>query len=117
MENLSVMIDDLKAHFQNAEADASKFLTEHLPALASVAEKASSNPVVDAVLAAAHLSPDWFTALAEVINKADAALGVAVEARAAAEAAAAAATGQPVPEPVAEPVPEPVPVDPAAPVA
>lgn len=113
MENLSVMINDLKSHFESEKTSVETFLGVHLPALAAVAEKASSNPVVDAVMAAAHLSPDWFTALAEVINKADAALGVAVEARAAAEAAAAAATGQPVPEPV----PEPVPVDPAAPVA
>jgi hypothetical protein len=107
--DLTGMINDLRTHFETEKASVETFLGEHLPALAVVAEKAASNPVIDAVLAAAHLSPDWFTALAEVITKADAALHVAVEARAAAEAAA----GQPQPVPVAEPVP----VDPAAPPA
>jgi hypothetical protein len=105
--DLSTMIGDLKAHFQNAETEAEKFLGEHLPALASLADKAAANPAVDAIMAAEHLSPDWFTSIADVINKADAALGVAVDARAAAEASAAAATqaaGVPAePDPAAVP--------------
>jgi hypothetical protein len=93
--DLSAMITDLKAHFETEKLDVEKFLTGHLPALAGVAEKAAANPVIDAALAAVHLSPDWFTSLADVINKADAALGVAVQAREEAEATAAAAAAPP----------------------
>jgi hypothetical protein len=97
---IAELFSDLKAHLEHS----AELAASHGPALASIAEKAASNPVIDAVMNAAHLSPDWFTALADVINRADAALGVAADATAAAQAqaaAAAAAAAQPEAAPAA----------------
>jgi hypothetical protein len=91
--NLSQIVTDFKDHFETAKTDAEKFLTEHLPALAGLAEHAATNPLIDAALQAVHLSPEMLTALAAVITKADADLAALLPAPAA-------------PEPAAEPVAE-----------
>jgi hypothetical protein len=101
--DLSVMISDLKTHYENAKADAERFLGEQLPELADLAGKAANpNPLVASAEAAVHVSPEIFAGLAAVIDKLEADL-------AAAEAAAPpvpveAAAGQEVIEPEPAPV-------------
>jgi hypothetical protein len=85
------IVNDVKAKLERDVAEGKTFLQEKLPALANLADKAQANPVIDAVLESEHLDPDWFASLADVIRKADTALGVAEDARKTAEAAAAAA--------------------------
>ncbi len=69
---LSDIVSELQSHFQTAKADAEAFLSDHLPRLAALAEHAAANPLIDAALAAVHLSPAVLAALADVIAKADA---------------------------------------------
>ena len=90
--HLSEIVNDFKNHFETVKTDAEKYLTEHLPALAGLAEHAAGNPLVDAAMQAVHLSPSMLQSLAEVITRADADL----------------AALQPAP------APEPVPADPPA---
>lgn len=94
--NLSEIVNDFKAHFETAKTDAEKYLSAHLPALEGLVQHAASNPLIDAALAAVHLSPEMLSALAAVIAKADADL----------------AALQPPPAAAAD-----VPADPAAPPA
>jgi hypothetical protein len=70
--NLSQIVTDFKTHFETSKTDAEKFLTEHLPALAGLAEHAATNPLIDAALSAVHISPEMLNALATVITKVDA---------------------------------------------
>jgi hypothetical protein len=93
--NVSEALSGVKAWFEKTDGEVTQFLEQHLPVLSNLAEKAAANPVVDAVMASVHLSPEWFTALADVINKAEGALSVAADAKAQAEAAAAAAQAPP----------------------
>lgn len=80
MLDLNMVLDDLKAHFESAEADARKFAEEYLPGLADLAGKAAANPVVVSVLNAVHLSPEFLSALAAVIDKTEADLAAAAAA-------------------------------------
>lgn len=93
----------LGAKFQRDKDELEQFLGEHLPVLANFAQKAATNPLIASILRAEHISPEWFTALADVVDKADGALKVAADAKAAAEAVAAAATAVPA-DPAAQPV-------------
>jgi len=86
--HLDQIVTDLKDHFEKSKTNAETFLTEHLPALAGLAEHAASNPLIEAALGAAHLSPAMLTALADVITKADADLAALMPAAAPAEPAA-----------------------------
>jgi hypothetical protein len=70
--HLGEIVTDLKDHFEKSKANAETFLTEHLPALAGLAEHAASNPLIESVLKAVHLSPDMLTLLAQLVDKADA---------------------------------------------
>lgn len=72
--NLSQIETDLKTHFEQAKTAAETFLGQHLPELASIAEHAEANPLVDAAMSAVHLSPEILNALAETVKRADAAL-------------------------------------------
>jgi len=96
---LMEIVNEVKTRVERDVAEGRDLLESKLPTLANLADKAAANPVIDAVLNAAHLSPDWFTSLAEVINKADAALAVADDARKAAEAAAVPAAPPAEPDP------------------
>jgi hypothetical protein len=91
--NLTQIADDLKAHFESAETTAKTFLGQHLPQLSSLAEHAAANPLVDAAMNAAHLSPEILSALADTINKADAAIAALTPPPAPAEAEAPAEAG------------------------
>jgi hypothetical protein len=71
---LGDIVNELKSHFETAKTDAEKFLTDHLPRLAALAEHAAANPVVDAILKAEHLTPSILQTLADLINGADAEL-------------------------------------------
>lgn len=100
--NLDQIVNDLKAHFQTAEETARRFLEEHLPAVENLAQKAATNPALNAILAAEHLQevPEFLATVADWITKADAALANAkaagaAEATAAAQAQAQAAAEQP----------------------
>ena len=70
--HLGDIVNDLKTHFESSKTAAETFLTEHLPALAGLAEHAATNPLIEAALNAVHLSPALLQGLAEVITKADA---------------------------------------------
>lgn len=72
MPHLAEIVTEFRQHFETAKTDAEKFLSEHLPALAGLAERAAGNPLVDAALNAVHLSPSMLQALADVITKAEA---------------------------------------------
>lgn len=98
--DLNAVIDDLKAHFASAKADAEKFAEEYLPGLADLADKASSNPLAVAALNVVHVSPEILSGLADTLMKLDAELGRQQEATAAAQSALAAAQALP-----AEPAP------------
>lgn len=101
--------ENLRNHFEAMVRDAQEKLEQELPVVADVATKTASNPAFAALTAAVHLgdAPEVLASLADVITKADTALGNAkaagaAEAQAAAEAAAAQAQ---VPEqPEAAPV-------------
>lgn len=70
--HLGEIVNDLKTHFESSKTAAETFLTEHLPALAGLAESAASNPLIESVLKAVHLSPEMLTLLAQLVDKADA---------------------------------------------
>lgn len=93
--NLAEIISDVKARAERDIEEGKAFLEQKLPTLSNLADKAAA---IDAILEAMHLDPEWFVSLADLIRKADAALGVAVEARKTAEAAAAAATAPAEPD-------------------
>ena len=102
------MISDLTAHFESwksaAVADAEKFAAAHLPLLNGL-KAVADNPVVQAILRAEHISPEFLSALASVIDRTEESLATAEAAKNAAEAAAAGAqAGQEAPAP-----PEPAP--------
>jgi len=84
---LSQIVTDLKDHFEHSKANAETFLEQHLPALAGLAEHAAANPLIDAALAAVHLSPSMLQALADVIGKAETELAALQPAPAAPESA------------------------------
>jgi hypothetical protein len=100
--DLTSMVDAFKTHFENAEAEAKTFLEQHLPVLADLAQKASVNPALAAILGAAHLNevPEFLATIADLVTKADTAIesakaqGVA-QGTAAAQAAAAATPSEP----------------------
>jgi hypothetical protein len=93
--DLDAMISDLKTHYENAKADAERFLGEQLPELSDLVGKAASNPVAVSILKAVHLSPEFLSALAAVIDKTEADLAAAEAA--APPAPVEAAAGQEVP--------------------
>ena len=98
--DLPTVINDLKAHFESAKADAEKFAAEYLPDLAGLADKASSNPLAAAALNVVHVSPEILQGLADTLMKLDAELGQQQDATAQAQAQLAAATAPPAePEP------------------
>ena len=84
ISELTVHFDSLKAA---AVADAEKFAAAHLPLLHDLAAVAG-NPVVQAVLRAEHISPEFLSAMAAVIDRTEAELAAAEAARQAAEQAA-----------------------------
>jgi hypothetical protein len=89
--NLQEIFAGLKTHFETEKTAAEGWLEQHLPGLADLADKAAANPLIDVALNAVHLSPEFLSALADTIRKADEELGAAKAAQAAAEASAAAA--------------------------
>lgn len=70
--HLAEIVTDLKNHFEASKTAAETYLTEHLPALAGLAEHAAGNPLVDAAMNAVHLSPSMLQAFADLIAKAEA---------------------------------------------
>lgn len=70
--HLSEIVNDFQTHFETAKSDAERYLSDHLPALAGLAEHAAGNPLVDAVMNAAHLSPSMLQSFADLINRAEA---------------------------------------------
>jgi len=77
----------IKAHFETAEADAQKFLAEHVPGIAAAAEKIETDPLVQAAISTV-LPAGWKQIAAEFISKLE---GLAAEAEAQKQAAAAQA--------------------------
>lgn len=73
MISLKEVSAQLKDFFERTEQDAKSFLEMHAPGLADAAEKLDSDPLVQAALGAV-LPDEVRTALAEVINKAAAAI-------------------------------------------
>jgi hypothetical protein len=104
--DLPVMVNDLKAHFEQEKGTAEKFLAEHLPGLEEFAGKVADDLTqvaiglavpasTRAMLAAFLKSVEAEVAQVEADTKA------AAEAKAAADAAAAVAEPAPVPDPAA----------------
>jgi len=86
-------VDGLKQHLEAFAASAKEKLEQELPVIAGVASALAGNPVVAALAAAEHLNqvPEYLATFAELITKADQALG-----------AAKAAAAQPPAEPPAD---------------
>ena len=93
--SLTEDIEAMKSRFESLKAQLEQHLEQDLPALASFASTAASNPVTVAIAGAVHLpeAPEVLETFAALITKADAALG-AQKAAGAAEAQAAAAEAQ-----------------------
>jgi hypothetical protein len=110
--DLNTVVANLKQHFENLKTDADAFLEQHLPELASLADKASTNPALNAILNAVHLQevPSFLETIAKLVTDADAAIASSKAAGVAEGTAAAAA-------PPAEPEQPADPADPAAPPA
>ena len=70
--HLADIVTDFKSHFETVKTDAEKYLTEHLPALQGLVDRAETNPLLQAVLTATHLSPETLTALSELVTKLEA---------------------------------------------
>ena len=73
--SLSSITADIRAAAEADEGKFRQFIDEHLPVLeeaASAAEAALASPVTQAVLAAAHISPEFASAVAEMITRAEA---------------------------------------------
>ena len=87
MIDIVAAVENIRQHLEAVKADAEAKLVQDLPGLASWAQAASTNPAVAALSAAVHLpeAPEVLAALADFINKADAAIGAA-KAQGAAEA-------------------------------
>lgn len=64
---LSQIADDIRAHFQTVEADAKRFLEEHVPGIAAAAQKLESSPVVQA-LEGTFLPPEVEAEIASLIK-------------------------------------------------
>ena len=75
---LTEIAADLKTHFETAKTDAERFLEEKLPVVAQLAEHAETNPLVDAAMAAVHVSPAILAGLADTLNKFEADLVAAL---------------------------------------
>ena len=91
MTTLIDIFDTLKADAETDLARSKRFAEEHLPVIADMVTALASNPLVQVALNVVHLSPDFLTQLASVIQEADTKLGVAKQAQADADAAQAAA--------------------------
>jgi len=100
--SLTEDLDAMKARFESLKTSLEQHLEQDLPALASFATTAASNPVTVAIASAVHLpeAPEVLEMLAGLITKADAALGEQ-KAAGAAEAQAAAAAQPPADVPAA----------------
>jgi hypothetical protein len=72
--NLAQIETDVRGAIERIATEAKNVLETHLPQVATFAEAAAANPLVDAALAVVHLPPSMLTALARVITEADAAL-------------------------------------------
>jgi hypothetical protein len=101
--DLSVMVNDLKAHFQQGVS----LLESHLPGLEELAGKVASDPLVQVAIDLA-VPASTRTMLAAFLKSVEAEVAqveadtkAAAEARAAADAAAHAAEHAPVPDPAA----------------
>ncbi len=77
--NLTQLEADIRTEAQAAVAKAKEVVThaetvveQHLPQLADLAQKAATNPLIDAALSAVHVSPSFLASLAEMLMKADA---------------------------------------------
>lgn len=89
--------ENLRNHFESLVRDAQAKLEQELPVVADVAQKTASNPAFAALTAAVHLgdAPEVLQSIADIITKADTALGAAKAAGVAEAQAAAAAAAQP----------------------
>jgi hypothetical protein len=87
-------VENLRQHFEDFLTSAKEKVEQELPVVGNLAQQASANPAVTALLSAVHLgeAPELLAELAQTIIKID------VQ-RAAAKAAGAAAAQQPPADP------------------
>ena len=85
--DLAQLVQDARDKVAALDSGFKAFAEQKLPEVATLAQNAAGNPLVDAALSAKHLGPELLSSFAALITKADA------------DIAALA----PVPEPAAEP--------------
>jgi hypothetical protein len=106
MSTLIDIFDTVKADAENDLAKATRFTQEHLPVIAETVQALAANPLAQAAMKVAHLSPEFLAVLAQQVEKADADLGAAKDAQAAADQAAKDALAAAIP-PASDADPEP----------
>lgn len=76
---------NVEQHVRDFAASAGQVIERELPVVGKLAQQASSNPAMIALLSAVHLpeAPELLAALADTINKIEAGLAAAKEAGAA----------------------------------
>lgn len=91
-------VQNIGRHLKDVAEQAAAKVAEELPVVQQLAQQASGNPAVMALLGAVHLgeAPELLAEIAQTVIRMDEALGNA-------KAAAAAAAQQPAPEAPADP--------------